>query len=79
MYLSMRLFGTIWAAIVLPGVTAPTTFLALGCVDGAVTSQTGGGATLALVATTLLILFGIVSLFFVRGTKARADRAPTTA
>lgn len=70
----------IWSAIVLHGLTDPTTFLALGGVDEALTSQTGGGATLALVATTLLILFGILSLFFVRGSAApSADRAPSAA
>ncbi len=67
MYLSMRLTGTIWVAIALHGLTDPTTFLALGGVDEAVTSQRGGADTLALVATTLIILFGIVSLLFVRG------------
>ena len=79
MYLSMRLTGTIWAAILLHGLTDPTTFLALGGVDKAVTDQTGGAATLALVATTLIILFGVVSLFFVRGTAASSSTLPAQA
>lgn len=79
MYLSMRLTGTIWVAIVLHGLTDPTTFLALGGVDESVTSQTGDADVLALVATTLIILFGIVSLFFVRGRTSTVPAATTRA
>lgn len=73
MYLSMRLTGTIWTAITLHGLTDPTTFLATGGVDEAVTSQSGGATALAVIATVLIILFGIVSLLFVRGSVTSTD------
>lgn len=67
MYLTMRVTGTIWAAIVLHGLTDPTTFLSTGGLDKAVTDQASGASTLAAVATVLLILFAIVAAFLVRG------------
>ncbi|MFG1781008.1 CPBP family intramembrane glutamic endopeptidase [Rhodococcus oryzae] len=66
MYLTMRVTGTIWAAIVLHALTDPTTFLSSGGVDTAVGTSSSSGAIAALV-TVLLVVFGLVAAFFVRG------------
>lgn len=66
MYLVMRLTGTIWSAIVLHALTDPTTFLASGGVDEAVTDHTGGWSLLASAATILMIAFSLVAVFLVR-------------
>jgi membrane protease YdiL (CAAX protease family) len=71
MYLSMRVTGTLWAAIILHGLTDPTTFLATGGIDESVSGGEGGWTTVALLATLVLIVFGIVAAFLVRG-RARA-------
>src|SRR6478735_5957918 len=78
MYLSMRVTGTIWAAIVLHGLTDPTTFLASGGIDDAVTSSQGSGWALFAVAATLaFMVFAVVSAFLIRGKVARpAKPAP---
>jgi uncharacterized protein len=74
MYLAMRVTGTLWAAIVLHGLTDPSTFLASGGVDQDVSGgSTGAGDVLALVATLLLLLVGVAAVFLVRG---RADETP---
>ena len=77
MYLTMRVAGTIWAAIVLHGTTDPTTYLATGGVDEAVGTQsdtvwdvvTGGG-------TIAFCVFAAVAVFLVRGRVA--DRTEPT-
>ena len=71
MYLAMRVTGTIWAAIVLHALTDPTTILSTGGLDEAVTSQSSGASALASVATSLLIVFGVLAVLFVRGKVAR--------
>ncbi|WP_350280504.1 CPBP family intramembrane glutamic endopeptidase [Kribbella sp. HUAS MG21] len=71
-YLAMRVTGTIWTAIVLHALTDPSTFLATGGIDEAVTDQTGGMSLLAAAATILLILVGVVAIFLVHG-KAQAS------
>jgi membrane protease YdiL (CAAX protease family) len=76
MYLSMRVTGTVWTAIVLHALTDPTTMLATGGIDTS-TSSDGGATTLALVATLALIVFGVVAAFFVRGSAAPDGSAPT--
>ncbi|SKB10391.1 CPBP family intramembrane glutamic endopeptidase [Aeromicrobium choanae] len=73
MYLSMRLTGTIWTAIVLHGLTDPTTFLATGGLDEAVTGSADGATAVATVVTVLLIVFGFVSVFLVRGSSRAAS------
>ena len=75
MYLAMRVTGTIWAAIVLHGLTDPTTILSTGGVDEAVNGQ-GGGAwgTVAALATIAFMVFAVVAAFLVRG-KAHTDQA----
>ncbi|WP_327145735.1 CPBP family intramembrane glutamic endopeptidase [Nocardia sp. NBC_01327] len=68
MYLAMRVTGTIWAAIVLHACTDPSTFLSTGGLDKAVGDSGGSGASIiAAFATVLLIVFGVVAVFFVRG------------
>jgi membrane protease YdiL (CAAX protease family) len=68
MYLTMRVTGSLIWAMVLHGLTDPTTFLATGGVD-----KTGGAASesplLALTgpATILLIVGGFLLLIFIRG------------
>ncbi|MEE1743007.1 CPBP family intramembrane glutamic endopeptidase [Streptomyces sp. JV184] len=69
MYLTMRVTGTIWAAIALHAFTDPTTFLASGGVDEAVTGQTGAWSLLASMATILMIVFSFVAVFLVRGNR----------
>lgn len=73
MYLTMRVTGTIWAAIALHAVTDPTTILASGGIDEAVTDRAGGWSLLGSAATILMIVFSFVAVFLVRG----ARRAPT--
>ncbi|WP_406333061.1 CPBP family intramembrane metalloprotease [Streptomyces zaomyceticus] len=68
MYLTMRVTGTIWAAIVLHALTDPTTILAAGGVDEAVTSQGGGVWSLLTIATTILmVVLGLAAVFLVKG------------
>lgn len=67
MYLTMRVTGTIWAAVFLHACTDPTTVLASGGVDEAVTGQSGAWSLLASAATILMIVFSLVALFLVRG------------
>jgi membrane protease YdiL (CAAX protease family) len=77
MYLSMRVTGTIWAAIVLHGLTDPTTFLATGGIDEAVTSSQGSGwALLAAGATIAFMVLAVVAIFLIRGKVDAAPRAP---
>ena len=67
MYLAMRVTGTIWTAIVLHGLTDPTTILATGGLDEAVANQNSGASAAASAITTVLILFGFAAAFFIRG------------
>ena len=68
MYLAMRVTGTIWAAIVLHGLTDPTTFLSTGGIDEAVgTQDLSGWSALASVGTFLFMAFAVVAIFLVRG------------
>jgi uncharacterized protein len=67
MYLSMRVTGSIWTAIALHGLTDPTTFLASGGGDKSVTGSANGATAVAVLATVLLVVFGIVAVFLVRG------------
>jgi membrane protease YdiL (CAAX protease family) len=72
MYLTMRVTRTIWAAVLLHALTDPTTILTAGAVDTSLAERAGGGTALALVATLLLVGFGIAALFAVRGEAGRA-------
>ena len=56
---------------VLHALTDPTTILSTGGLDEAVTSQSSGASALASVATSLLIVFGVLAVLFVRGKVAR--------
>lgn len=66
MYLVMRVTGNIIWAIILHGLTDPTTFLATGGID---VEGANSNALLGFVglATTLLIIAGFVLLIFIRG------------
>ncbi|AQA25034.1 CAAX protease self-immunity family protein [Rhodococcus sp. MTM3W5.2] len=75
MYLAMRVTGTIWAAIVLHALTDPTTVLSSGGIDSAVGTSSSGGAIAALV-TILLVVFGIIAAFFVRGKVRATELSP---
>lgn len=75
MYLAMRLTGTIWSAIALHAVTDPTTILASGGVDEAVTNQTGDWSLLASTVTILMIVFSFVAVLLVRDRRGQADSA----
>ena len=74
MYLVMRVTGNLVWAVLLHGLTDPTTFLATGGIDA---HGAGGGAGLTLElaapATMLLMAAGLVMLVFVRGRAARED------
>ena len=59
--------GTIWTAIVLHGLTDPTTILATGGLDEAVANQNSGASAATYAITTILILFGFAAAFFIRG------------
>ncbi|MGY1695191.1 CPBP family intramembrane glutamic endopeptidase [Geodermatophilus sp. SYSU D00814] len=76
MYLAMRVTGTIWVAIVLHGLTDPTTILSTGGVDEAVgTQDVSGWSALAVIGTFAFMLFAVIAVFLVRGT--REDRRST--
>jgi len=74
MYLTMRVTGTIWAAIVLHGLTDPTTMLASGGIDTAVGAAPSGASQAALILTLALIGFGFVAVLFVRGRSSVTTR-----
>lgn len=68
MYLAMRVTGTFWAAVVLHGLTDPTTILSTGGVDEAVGVQDAGGwSALAGLSTFAFMAFALVAVFLVRG------------
>jgi len=67
MYLTMRVAGTIWAAIVLHGVTDPTTFLSTGGIDEAVSPQGAEWTTFASVSTVGFMVLAVVAVFVVSG------------
>jgi hypothetical protein len=69
MYLSMRAVGFIVAAMILHGLTDPTTFLATGGLpdDVDTTAVTGLSAVAGQYGTLLVVLAGFIMVFFVRG------------
>lgn len=77
MYLTMRVTGTIWAAIVLHGLTDPTTILSTGGLDTSVTGASGA-TVVATFITILLVLFAVVAIFFVRGRVSQEQPANAT-
>ena len=77
MYLAMRVTGTIWAPIVLHGLTDPTTILATGGVDEAVGAQdVSGWSALASFGTFAFMAFAVVAVFLIRGAQVRRTTAP---
>ena len=77
MYLTMRVAGTIWAAIVLHGITDPATFLSTGGIDAGVSGSGGAGAVVAGLATVVFMAFAVVAVFLVRGRAHDGLRATT--
>ena len=81
MYLSMRVTGFLVGAMILHGLTDPTTILATGAVDELKTTTAAANGFLSGAAgwTFLLILAGYVLLIFIRGrvTDRRAACART--
>ena len=68
MYLTMRVTGFLLAAIILHGLTDPTTILAVGDIDKVATGSSATGVlAIAGLATFLLIVSGYVLLIFIRG------------
>ena len=67
MYLTMGVTGTIWAAIVLHGVTDPTTFLSTGGIDEAVSPQGAEWTAFASLATVGFMLLAVAAVFLIRG------------
>lgn len=67
MYLVMRVTGSIVWAIVLHGLTDPTLFLATGGIDTAAVGAQNAFLTIAGTGNYAVILFGLISLFFIRG------------
>lgn len=79
MYLTMRVTGTLWAAVVLHGLTDPSTFLSTGGVDQDLGGgSAGAGDVVALLATMALLVIGVVAIFLVRGRVAPQARRATT-
>lgn len=69
MYLSMRVIGFIAAAMILHGLTDPTTLLSTGGLPGAVETSGLSGLSALTSGWTLFLLMpvGIIMLFFIRG------------
>jgi membrane protease YdiL (CAAX protease family) len=73
MYLTMRVTGFLLVAMVLHGLTDPTTILATGALDELKTGAAANGyLTGAGTATFAVIAFGLLLLIFVRGRVERA-------
>lgn len=83
MYLTLRSVGFLVAAMIVHGLTDPTTILATGGVDAITSASSASTAimNLAAVATLFLILTGFVLLIFIRGKVAGrgAVESPETA
>lgn len=69
MYLSMRVIGFLAAAMILHGLTDPTTFLATGGLPDDVdpTAVTGLLSIAGLYGTWLVVISGFILAFFIRG------------
>ncbi|MFF5081247.1 hypothetical protein ACFY36_29720 [Actinoplanes sp. NPDC000266] len=64
----MRVTGTFWAAVILHGLTDPTTFLSTGGIDQTVgTEGATGWSLLASFATIAFVIFAVIAAFFIRG------------
>lgn len=67
MYLAMRVGGSLIWPIVLHAITDPSTFLASGGIDNAVTTTVNTPLLIATIATFAYDAFGVVGLIAVRG------------
>lgn len=79
MYLTMRVTGTIWAAIVLHGLTDPTTILSTGGLDTSVTTEVSGAAAITSLLTVLLVVFGVIAVFLIRDRIGEERHTPVSA
>ena len=79
MYLTMRVTGTIWAAIVLHGLTDPTTILSTGGLDTSVTTEVSGAAAITSLLTVLLVVFGVIAVFLIRDRIGEDRHTPVSA
>ncbi|MBT2266707.1 CPBP family intramembrane glutamic endopeptidase [Rhodococcus erythropolis] len=79
MYLTMRVTGTIWAAIVLHGLTDPTTILSTGGLDTSVTTEVSGAAAITSLLTVLLVVFGVIAVFLIRDRIGEERPTPVSA
>lgn len=75
MYLAMRVTGSLLFAMVLHGFTDPTTFLSVGGIDTGSVDSSNALLTLAAPFNLLIIVAGLVALFFIRGKAPLARRA----
>ncbi|MFD4374362.1 CPBP family intramembrane glutamic endopeptidase [Streptomyces sp. NPDC058486] len=71
MYLTMRVTGSIWVAIVLHALTDPTTFLATGGVDEGAVSQGGLWSAVTAGSTFLMVALAVVAVLLVKGRRSR--------
>lgn len=68
MYLTMRVTGTLWAAVLLHGLYDPTLFLSAGGIDRTTSAgDVNVALTLAGPANLLCIVIAVAALFLVRG------------
>ncbi|MBO9625170.1 MAG: CPBP family intramembrane metalloprotease [Microbacterium sp.] len=72
MYLTMRVTGSIVWPIILHGLTDPLLFLATGGIDQAATGTQNVFLALAGPSNIVVIAFGVVALFLIRGRVAAA-------
>jgi membrane protease YdiL (CAAX protease family) len=81
MYVSMRVIGFIAAAMILHGLTDPTTLLSTGGLPGEVGTSGLDGLTALTSGFTLFVLtpLGILMLFFIRGKVGEPKGAKTEA
>ena len=68
---------TVVLSVILHGLTDPTTMLSAGGVDAAGAAAASGSNLVTTVLTVVLVLFGLIALFFVRGRAQPADAETT--
>jgi len=79
MYLTLRATGNLISPMLIPGLYAPTLFLATGGIDEAPTGTQSVFLTLAGPANILFILLAVVALIAVRGRVERPSSRPAGA
>ena len=80
MYLTMRVTGTIWAAIVLHGPHRPHhNSSSTGGLDTSVTTEVSGAAAITSLLTVLLVVFGVIAVFLIRDRIGEDRHTPVSA